>query len=196
MLLFEKMSKSIGKCRWFSKAVWYFSLSMIKSPYNLLSKVKSSSNKISAKSYWYRSSRPEVFCKKKMFLKISQNPQENACARSRFNKVAGLRSATLLKERLWHRCFLVNFTKFLETPFFIEYLWWLLLAGTQTLIVNSSSLASLIITSWNIQCLEVKKSIHIWFFPTSKVSYLYVYVHIYKKPKKSLLKPTPLLVLE
>ena len=127
MLLFEKMSKSIGKCRWFSKPVWHFSLSMIKSPYNLLSKVKSSSNKISAKSYWYRSSRPEVFCKKKMFLKISQNPQENACARSLFNKVAGLRPATLLKERLWHRCFLVNFTKFLETLFFIEYLWWLLL---------------------------------------------------------------------
>ena len=28
-----------------------------------------------------------------------------------------LRSATLLKKRLWRRCFLVNFAKFLETPF-------------------------------------------------------------------------------
>ena len=34
-----------------------------------------------------------------------------------FNKVAGLRSATLLKKRLWHRCFPVNFAKFLRTPF-------------------------------------------------------------------------------
>ena len=30
---------------------------------------------------------------------------------------AGLRSATLLKKRLWHRCFPVNFVKFLRTHF-------------------------------------------------------------------------------
>ena len=35
-----------------------------------------------------------------------------------FNKVAGLRPATLLKNRLWHRCFPVSFAKFLRTPFF------------------------------------------------------------------------------
>ena len=35
--------------------------------------------------------------------------------------------ATLLKKRLWHRCFSVNFEKFLRTPFFIEHLRWLLL---------------------------------------------------------------------
>ena len=40
-----------------------------------------------------------------------------------FNKVGGLRYATLLKKRLWHMCFPVNFTKFLGTPFFIEHLW-------------------------------------------------------------------------
>ena len=34
-----------------------------------------------------------------------------------FNKVAVLRPATLLKKRLWHRCFPVNFAKFLRTPF-------------------------------------------------------------------------------
>ena len=33
-----------------------------------------------------------------------------------FNKVAGLRPATLLKKRLWHRSFPVNFVKFLRTP--------------------------------------------------------------------------------
>ena len=34
-----------------------------------------------------------------------------------FNKVAGLRPATLLKKRLWHRYFPVNFVKFLRTAF-------------------------------------------------------------------------------
>ena len=34
-----------------------------------------------------------------------------------FNKVAGLRPATLLKKRLWHRCFPEKFAKFLRTPF-------------------------------------------------------------------------------
>ena len=45
-----------------------------------------------------------------------------------FNKVAGLRPSTLLKKRLWHRCFPVNFAKFLRSPFVKEYLWWLLLS--------------------------------------------------------------------
>ena len=31
-----------------------------------------------------RSSRPEVFCKKKVFLKFLQNSQENTCARVSF----------------------------------------------------------------------------------------------------------------
>ena len=35
--------------------------------------------------------------------------------------------ATLLKKRLWHRCFPVNFAKFLRTPFLTEQLRWLLL---------------------------------------------------------------------
>ena len=39
-----------------------------------------------------------------------------------FNKVAGLRHATLLKKRLWHRCFPVSFSKFLGTPFLTERL--------------------------------------------------------------------------
>ena len=35
--------------------------------------------------------------------------------------------ATLLEKRPWHRCFPVNFAKFLRTPFFTEHLWWVLL---------------------------------------------------------------------
>ena len=38
-----------------------------------------------------------------------------------------LRPATLLKSRLWHRCFSVNFVKILRTRFFIEHLRRLLL---------------------------------------------------------------------
>ena len=34
---------------------------------------------------------------------------------------------SLLKKRFWHRCFPVNFAKFLRTPFLTEYLRWLLL---------------------------------------------------------------------
>ena len=41
---------------------------------------------------------------KMVFLEISQNSQENTW------------STTLLKKRLWHRCFPVNFLKFLRTP--------------------------------------------------------------------------------
>ena len=60
---------------------------------------------------------------KKVFLEISQNLQENTCARLFFNKVAGLRPTILLKKSLWYRCFPVNFVKFIGTPFLIEHLW-------------------------------------------------------------------------
>ena len=65
---------------------------------------------------------------KKVFLEISQTLQENTCVNvSFFNKITWLRPATLLKIRLWHRCFPVNFAKFLRTPFITKHLWWLLL---------------------------------------------------------------------
>ena len=50
---------------------------------------------------------------------------KHLCQSLFFNKVAGVRH--LLKKRLWHWCFPVNFVKFLITPFFIEHLRWLLL---------------------------------------------------------------------
>ena len=52
-----------------------------------------------------------MFCKK-VFLKISQNSQENTCARVSFLIKWQTPPATLLKRRLWHRCFPVNFAKF------------------------------------------------------------------------------------
>ena len=53
---------------------------------------------------------------KKVFLEILQNLQGSICARVSF-----------LKKRLWHRCFLVNFVKFLRKPYCIKDLRWLLL---------------------------------------------------------------------
>ena len=47
-----------------------------------------------------------------MFLEIWQNWQESTCARVSFS----VRPATLLKKRLCHRLFPVNFAKFLRTP--------------------------------------------------------------------------------
>ena len=63
---------------------------------------------------YYRNSRPKVFCKKYVF--------------NYFTKFTGkrLNSATLLKKRIWHRCFLWIF-EILKNTFFIEHLWWLLL---------------------------------------------------------------------
>ena len=63
---------------------------------------------------------------KNVFLEISQNSQENTCSRVSFNKVAGLRSATLIKKRFWHRCFPVNFAEFLRTHFLQNTSAWLL----------------------------------------------------------------------
>ena len=42
------------------------------------------------------------------------------------------RPATLLKKRLWHSCFPVNFAKFLAIPFLTEHLRWLLLKIQET----------------------------------------------------------------
>ena len=44
-----------------------------------------------------------------------------------FNKVAGLKAATLLKKRLRHRCFLGNLAKFFKSNFFYKHFQWLFL---------------------------------------------------------------------
>ena len=57
---------------------------------------------------------PELFYKKSVFENFAKSTGKHLCQSLFFNKVA---AATLLKERLWHRFFPVNFEKFLRTPF-------------------------------------------------------------------------------
>ena len=54
---------------------------------------------------FYRSNH-HTYSVRKVFLEISQNPQENTCAKD-----------SLLKKKLWQRCFPVNFAKFLGKLF-------------------------------------------------------------------------------
>ena len=66
-----------------------------------------------------RSSLPEVFCKKGVLRNFTKFTAKQ-CARFSFLR-------KWKKKRPWHRCFPVNFVKFLRTPFCKEHLWWLLL---------------------------------------------------------------------
>ena len=83
---------------------------------------------------------------KKVFLEISQNSQENTCARVSF----------ILKERLWHKCFPVNFAKFLRSPFsfLIEHLWCLLLL----LVISKFSQQVFTYWEWNMFKITNKKT--------------------------------------
>ena len=63
-----------------------------------------------------RSSHQRCSIRKAVFRNFAKFT-ENICQSLFFNKVAVLGLTTLLKKRLWHRCFPVDFAKFLRTPF-------------------------------------------------------------------------------
>ena len=67
--------------------------------------------------YIFRSNHQRCSVIKVVFRNFAKFTGKHLCKSLFFNKVAGLKSATLLKKNLWHRCFPVNFTKFLRTPF-------------------------------------------------------------------------------
>ena len=73
----------------------------------------------------HKSSRPELFCEKNIPINFVKFTGKHLCQSPSFNKVLGLRPATLLKKWLWHRCFPVNFAKFLRRPFLTKHFWWL-----------------------------------------------------------------------
>ena len=79
---------------------------------------------------WSKKKRSILLCKtktvahrcsvKKQFLEISQNSQESTCVRISFLinlQARDLKPTTLLRKRVWHRCYPVNFAKFLRTSF-------------------------------------------------------------------------------
>ena len=59
----------------------------------------------------------EVFYKKGVLNHFAIFTRKRLCKSRFISKVVGLRPTTLLKKRLWHRCFPVNFAKFLRTLF-------------------------------------------------------------------------------
>ena len=100
---------------------------------------------------------PEVVVRrcsiKKVFLKISLR----------------LGPATLLKKRLWHRCFPVNVAKFLITSSFIKHLRWLLLqycshknisAGKFRFTFQEKLFADILLQA----CIFIKKRLEHWCF--------------------------------
>ena len=64
----------------------------------------------------------EVFYKKVVLRHFAKFTGKHLCQSLFFNKVAGLRPATLLNKKTFASCVRVNFAKFLRTPFFIEHL--------------------------------------------------------------------------
>ena len=56
-----------------------------------------------------------MFYKTGVLKNLARFSVKHLCQSLFFNKIAGLRPATLLKKRLWHRCFPVKFPKFLRT---------------------------------------------------------------------------------
>ena len=71
----------------------------------------------------------EVFYKKGVLRNFLKFTGKHLCQSLFYPKVASQRPATLLKKRLWYRCFSGDFVKFLRTTFYIEHLWWLLNNG-------------------------------------------------------------------
>ena len=66
---------------------------------------------------------PEVFCKKGVLKNFAEFTGIHMYQKLFLNKVAFLRPAALLKKRPWHRCFSVNFMKFLRTLFLRDCHW-------------------------------------------------------------------------
>ena len=59
----------------------------------------------------------DVFCKKGVMKKLGKIQRKTPVLESLFNKVATRWLATLLKKKLLHTHFLLNFAKFFVTPF-------------------------------------------------------------------------------
>ena len=74
-----------------------------------------------------RSCHRRCYTRKGVLRNFAKFIGKELCQKLFFNKATGLRPATLLKKKLWRRCFPVNFAKFLRTLFLQSTPGWLLL---------------------------------------------------------------------
>ena len=87
--------------------------------------------------------RREVLSKKGVLRNFAKLPGKHLYQSLFLNKVAGLRPAILLKNRLRRSFFPVNFAKFSRTRFFTEHLPWLLLIIHQEHVLSGFKDASI-----------------------------------------------------
>ena len=74
-----------------------------------------------------RSSHQRCSVRKGVLRNFTKFPRKHLCQSLFLIKLQNSRPATLLKKRLWHKCFPVNFVRFLRTPFSQSTYWRLLL---------------------------------------------------------------------
>ena len=87
---------------------------------------------------WAALGRTGLFFKIGVFKNFAILTGKNLCKSLFLTKLPAWRSATFLKRRLHHICFLVNIAKFLNTTFCMEHLRWLLLKMIEEFLRNSN----------------------------------------------------------
>ena len=108
----------------------------------------------------YRSSHWRCSVKKGVLRNFAKFTEKHMCQRLFFNKVAGLRPANLLKKSLWHKCFPVNFAKFLRSPFFQNTSGRLLLQLTIMCSINRDLNRGFLVYIFSLRFLGSKFLIH------------------------------------
>ena len=73
--------------------------------------------------FTFRISRPEVFCKKNVLRSLTKFTEKHLCQSLFFNKIAGLRPATLFKKETLAHVFSCESCKIFKNTFFTENLW-------------------------------------------------------------------------
>ena len=92
-----------------------------------------------------------------MFLKISQNSQENTCARASFLIKLQAEPCSFIKKEALAQVFSCGFCEIFKNTFFIEHLRWLLLLLVLNFIRNFA-------LSVNVNLLLEKKNTLLWCF--------------------------------
>ena len=101
--------------------------------------------KIAENKSFIKKQPPEGFCKKRGLKQFHKIHLKAPVLESLFNRVSGMRHATLLKKRLRRRCIYVNFVKFLRTSF---------LQNTSVFCLTVSFHKEVLYICWNLLLLE------------------------------------------